>query len=118
MHGQENGVGADEGAPEVKATEGFGEEAAGVFVGGGDQREPVVGCGVEGEDAGHGHNEVEVGDDEEGVVEVFVQYGLGQDGAGEASGDEEADEAEAEEHGGGVLRATAPGGGEPTQDFG
>ena len=65
----------------------------------GDEGEPVVGRGEEAEDAGHRHNEVEVGDDEEGVVEVLVENGLGEDGAGEASGDEERDEAEREEHG-------------------
>ena len=94
-----------------QAAEGFGHEAAGVVAGGGEEREPVVGCGVEGEDAGHRHDEVEVGDDEEGVVEVFVEDGLGEDGAGEASGDEEADEAEGEEHRGGVAGLCAPDGG-------
>ena len=63
--------------------------------------------------AGHGHDEVEVGDDEEGVVEVLVEDGLGEDGAGEASGDEERDEAEREEHRRGVARAAAPDGCEP-----
>ena len=95
----------------MKVAERFGEKTAGVVAGGGEEREPVVGCGVEGEDPGHGHDEVEVGDDEEGVVEVLVEYGLGEDGAGEPSRDEETDEAEAEEHGGGVARLGAPDGG-------
>ncbi len=86
--------------------------------GGGDEGEPVVGGGEEGEDSGHRHDEVEVGDDEDGVVEVFIQNWLGEDGAGEASGDEERDEAEGEEHGCGVLRLRAPDGGEPAEDFG
>ncbi len=111
VHGEEDGVGSDEGEPEVEVAEGFGEEASGVFAGGGEEREPIVGCGVEGEDSGHGHDEVEVGDDEGRVVEVLVEYGLGEDGAGEASCDEEADEAEAEEHCGGVTRLGAPDGG-------
>ena len=93
VHGEEGGVGAEEGDPEVQLAEGFGEGAVE------EQREPVVGGAEEAEDAGHGHDEVEVGDDEEGVVEVLVEDGLGEDGAGEASGDEEGDEAEGEEHG-------------------
>ena len=96
MHGEEGGVGSDDGEPEVEAAEGFGHEAAGCL--GGMSGEPVVGGGEEAEDGGHGHDEVEVGDDEEGVVEVLVEDGLGEDGAGEASGDEEGDEAEGEEH--------------------
>ena len=36
VHGEEDGVGSDEGAPEVEAAKGFGHEAAGVVVGGGD----------------------------------------------------------------------------------
>jgi hypothetical protein len=79
----------------VELAEGFGEGAVE------EERSPVVGGAEEAEDAGHGHDEVEVGDDEEGVVEVLVEDGLGEDGAGEAAGDEEGDEAEGEEHGGG-----------------
>ncbi len=113
MHGEEDGVSSDEGAPEVEMAERLGQETAGMTVGGGEEGEPVVGRGVEAEDAGHCHDEVKVGDDEEGVVEVLVENWLGEDGAGEASGDEEADEAEGEEHWGFVGRAGTPGGGEP-----
>src|SRR6266851_4571337 len=112
MHGEEGRVGSDDGEPEVEAAEGFGHQTPSY------EREPIVGCGEEAEDAGHGHDEVEVGDDEDGVVEVLVQNGLGEDGAGKTTGDEERDEAEGEEHGGGVVRLRAPGGGEPAQDLG
>ena len=84
----------------------------------GDEGEPVVGRGEEAEDAGHRHDEVEVGDDEEGVVQVLVENGLGEDGAGEAAGDEEGDEAEGEEHRRLVAGAGAPDGGEPAEDLG
>ncbi len=113
VHGKEDRVGSDEGAPEVETAEGFGEESAGMVAGSGDKWEPVVGCGVESEDAGHGHDEMEMGYDEEGVVQVLIENRLGEDGAGKASGNEEGDEAEGEEHCGGVLRAAAPCGCEP-----
>ena len=32
VHGEEDGVGSDEGAPEVEVAEGFGQEAAGVLL--------------------------------------------------------------------------------------
>lgn len=111
MHGEEDGVRADEGEPEVPAAEGFGHEAAGVVRGGSEEWEPIVGGGIEAEDAGHCHDEMEVGDDKGGVVEVLVEDGLGEDRAGESSCDEQTDEAEAEEHGGGVLGFGTPDGG-------
>jgi hypothetical protein len=37
---------------------------------------------------------VEVRDDEEGVVQVLIERGQGKDGAGDAAGDEEREEAE------------------------
>ena len=101
VHGKEDCVGSDQGGPEVEAAEGFGHETARARARCGDERKPVVGRRVETEDAGHRHDEVEVGYDEEGVVEVLVEDWLCEDGAGEASGDEEADEAEGEEHWGG-----------------
>ena len=118
VHGKEGVVGAEEGEPEVPAAEALGQETAGSVSRGGEQGEPVVGGGEEAEDSGHGHDEVEVRDDEEGVVEVLVEYGLREHGAGEASNDEERDEAEGEEHRRGVLRARAPDGGDPAEDFG
>lgn len=66
-HRQEGVVRAVEGEPEVPAAEAFGEEATAT-----DEGEPVVGGGEEAEDACHGHDEMEVGDDEGGVVQVFI----------------------------------------------
>ena len=66
MHGEKGGVGTEDGEPEVTFAEALGELAVE------DEREPVVGGAEESEDAGHRHDEVEVGDDEEGVVEVLV----------------------------------------------
>jgi len=111
VHWEEDGVGSDRGAPEVKASEGFRHQAAGMLAGGRHEREPVVDRGIEAKDAGHCHDEVEVSDDEKGVVEILIQNWLGEDWASETSGDEEADEAESEEHCGGVLRFGAPNGG-------
>ena len=79
VHGEEGGVGAKQGSPEVELAEGFGEGAVE------EQGGPVVRRAEETEDAGHGHDEVKVGDDEEGVVEVLVEDGLGEDGAGESA---------------------------------
>ncbi len=112
MHGDKGGIGTEERAPEVELAEGLGEAAAE------EDGCPVVGGAEEAEDAGHRHDEVEVGDDKKGVVEVLVEDGLGEDGAGEAAGDEERDEAEGEEHGGGDLRARSPDHGEPAEDLG
>ena len=118
MHREEGGVSADEGSPEVDAAEGLGHEAPRSRGSGCDLREPVVGGGEEAEDSGHGHDEVEVSDNEEGVVKVLIQDWLSEDGAGEASGDKEGDEAEGEEHRGLVLGTAAPDGGEPAENFG
>src|ERR1700729_1738522 len=74
-HGQEGRVPSDKGEPEVEAAEGLGHEAGGLAALGGYQGEPVVRRGEESEDSGHRHDEVEVGDDEEGVVEVLVENG-------------------------------------------
>ena len=61
---------------------------------------------------------MEVGDDEEGVVEIGVEGGLGEDGAGESAGNEEGEEAEGEEHGGREPDAAAEEHDEPGEDFG
>ena len=111
VHGEEGSVGTEDGSPEVDLAEGLGHEARGAGCNGGDLGKPVVRCGEEAEDAGHGHDEVEVGDDKEGVVEVLVENWLGEDGAGKASGDKEGDEAEGEEHRRGVLGLRTPDGG-------
>ena len=72
VHGEKDRVGSDEGGPEMEAAEGFGHQAARARARRGDEGKPVVGRRVEAEDAGHCHDEMKVGDDEEGVVEVFV----------------------------------------------
>ena len=113
VHGKKCRVGEEECQPEVPLAEALGEDAAVR-----EQREPVVSGAEEAEDSGHGHDEVEVGDDEEGVVQILVEDGLGEDGAGEAAGDEERDEAEREEHRRGERRPRAPGGREPAEDLG
>src|SRR5215469_4584250 len=110
VHGEESEVGEAECEPEMPLAEAFRHEAAGEAKTCGNERKPVIRGGEETKDSGHGHDEVEVGDDEERVVEIFVEDGLSENGAGEASGDEERDEAEGEEHGCGELRAGAPDG--------
>ena len=64
-----------------------------------EQRVPVIDAGKEREDASHGHDEMEVSDDEEGVVQIGVERGLGEDGAGESASNEEGDESQREKHG-------------------
>jgi hypothetical protein len=117
VHRQEGGVSSEQCEPEVEAAQGLGHETCWFSAMGGNLRKPVISRGEEGEDSGHCHDEMEVSHDEEGVVEVLVEDGLGEDWAGEASGDEERDEAEREEHCGGVLWAAAPSSGDPTEDF-
>src|SRR5579862_6860666 len=116
MHGKEGAPGADDGDPEMELAEGFVHEASG------HEREPIVDAGKDGEGSGHCHDEMEVSDDEEGVVEVGVERGLGEDGAGEASRDEEREEAEGEEHRSREAwtagpESPVPQHGEPAEDF-
>ena len=51
-------------------------------------RRPVIKSTEKTEDAGHRHDEVEMGDDEKGVVEILVEDGLRENGAAEPAGDE------------------------------
>ena len=88
VHGEERAVGGEEGDPEMELAESLVHEPAG------HQGEPIVDAGEDGEGSGHGHDEMKMRDDEVGVVQIGVEHGLSEDGAGEASGDEERDEAD------------------------
>ncbi len=112
VHGEKGAVGGKKGEPEVPFAEALGKGLAD------EQGRPVIRGAEQAEHAGHGHDEMEMRDDEERVVEVLIQDGLGEDRAGEAAGNEERDEAEGEEHGRGEARARAPDGGQPAEDFG
>src|SRR5262249_22284236 len=102
MHRDEGGVGAEKGDPEVELAQALIHEPTE------DSREPEVDAGERGEASGHGHDQVEVGDNEVGVVQVAIQAWLREDRAGESAGYEERDEADGEQHGGSELNAAAP----------
>ena len=83
-----------------------------------DQRRPVIGAAEQPEDPRHGHDEVKMGDDEEGVVQVFVEDGLREDRAAESAGHEQRNEAKSEEHGRRKTWARAPHRCQPAEHLG
>ena len=109
MHGDENGVHSDEGQPEVQPSQPFVQHAS-KHLG-----EPVIGGPENTEDGCHPHDHVEVGYREVGIVKLYVHRGLPQEEACDASGDEDGDEADGEEHGGGETDLASPQGSQPVE---
>ena len=101
VHGEERPVVGDEGEPEVPLAQRLVHHAAEHL------REPEGGGAEDAEQGRPGHDQVEVGDHEEGVVEVDVGRALAQPDAGEPAADEEGDDAHRPQHRRRVLDARA-----------
>ena len=84
VHGKKSRVGKEERQPEVPFAEALGEYAPMR-----KKREPVVRGAEQAEDSGHRHDEVEVADDEECVVQILVENRLRDNDAAEAARDEQ-----------------------------
>ena len=70
VHGHENQIDARESDGEMKFAQALAHHAP-VHL-----REPVIGGGEDSEDGGHAHDQVEMGNDEIGIVQRQVQRGL------------------------------------------
>ena len=91
VHRHEDAVDADEGEPEMQFAERLVHHAADHL------RAPEIRAGEDAEDGGDGHDEVEMGDDEVGGVQVGVNGRLREEEAADAAADEDGNESEAEE---------------------
>src|ERR1700739_358424 len=91
MHGHENAVHAEEGEPEMPFAESFVHHPAEHF------GEPEVSPGEDPEERGHGHNEMEMGNNEVGGVQIGVERRLRQIEPADTAADENRNKAQAEQ---------------------
>src|SRR5712692_11026843 len=102
MHRHEDGVHAYKRKPEVDFAEAFAQVASEHF------RRPEIGGGKNAEDGRDAHNQVEMGDDEIGVVEEQVNGGLRQKQTGNPAGNKQGNESDGKEHRAGELNLSTP----------
>src|SRR5579872_6711968 len=79
--------------------------------------EPVIDAGEHAEDGGDAHHEMEMRDDEIGIVEMDVDRGIAQVDTREAARDEQAYEPDRKEHSGGEADIAAPEGCDPVENL-
>ena len=106
--GHEN---AEEHQPEAQLPQALAEHAPG------DLREPVVDRGEDREHGAAHQHEVEVGDDEVGVVDLPVDRERRHEDAGDPPDQEQRDEADAEDQRRRELDRPAPQRGDPVEDL-
>src|SRR5438445_13158271 len=92
MHRHEDGVHAYKREPEMDLAEALAQVASKHF------RRPEIGRGENAEAGRDAHNQVEMGDDEIGVVETQVNRGLRQKQTGNPAGHKQGNESNGTEH--------------------
>ena len=111
VHGVVDGVGAQEGHPEMHLAQGVVQHPAG------DLRIPMVDGAEHHQHWGDRHHHVEVGDHEVGVRQRQIDGHVAQEQPGEAAVDEGEDEADGEQHGHRQLNVAPPQGQHPVIDL-
>src|SRR5260370_6654184 len=106
---RKDGVHADKREPEMDFAEALAQVASEHF------RRPEIGGGENAEDGRDAHNQVEMGDDEIGVVEEQVNRGLCQKQTGNPAGNKQGNESNGKEHRAGELNLPAPERAQPVE---
>ena len=111
MHGQVDGIGAQQRQPEVRLAQRLVEHAPG------DLGEPVVDRGEHHQHRGNAHDHVEVRNHEIGIGERQVHRDVAQEQPGQAAVDEGEDEPDRKQHGHPEVDVAPPQGQDPVVDL-
>src|SRR6202023_4038429 len=109
MHRHEDGIGADEGQPEVSLAQALIHHAA-EHLG-----EPVIGGGEYTEDCGYAHDQMEMSDHKICIVKLNVEDRLRQEGPAQSPGNKKRHETDGKQHRRVKPYSALPHGAEPVK---